>query len=144
MISAVFGILSSRQDPAGTAAYVFERILCPFSQDTHKDAFFHIKNYTPLSKVCQPFAQIPAVKFCIFVALPSFTLVVLCNMTHIFLSLRTFPSHFAFSPIHRRIFTALSHKYAILLLRYLQAFLTVAESVLSIIPIFHDTVTLYI
>ena len=55
-----------------------------------------------------------------------------------------FPSHFAFSPIHRRIFTALSHKYAILLLRYLQAFLTVAESVLSIIPIFHDTVTLYI
>lgn len=113
MISCCVRILSSRQDPAGTAAYVFERILCPFSQDAHKDAFFHIKNYTPLSKVCQPFAQIPAVKFCIFVALPSFTLVVLCNMTHIFLSLRTFSVSFCIfadsPPDFHSTFTQICH-----------------------------------
>ena len=76
--------------PGEQATHNFERILCPFSQNAHKDTLFHIKNYTPLCNRCQPFAQIPAVEKRIFVAMYRFSIGVLCKLTYIFMASHIF------------------------------------------------------
>ena len=128
--------------PGEQATHNFERILCPFSQNAHKDTLFHTKNYTPLCNRCQPFAQIPAVEKRIFVAMYRFSTGVLCKLTYIFMASHIFSVVFLY---FRRFSVCFSQPYhtnmAYCFLRYAQAFLPVAEALLSIFSIFHDMVT---
>lgn len=112
MISAVFASFLHGRIRRAQQLMFLNASFVHFHRTHTRMPFFHIKNYTPLSKVCQPFAQIPAVKFCIFVALPSFTLVVLCNSTT-FSVLRTFSVSFCIfadsPPDFHSTFTQICH-----------------------------------
>lgn len=86
-----------------------------FSQNTHKDTYFHIKNYTPLCNSCQPFAQIQDAKFYIFVALYRLSEAILCILLGFFQIRIQIPFDFNFSPNIPGFFTGLSHGHGILI-----------------------------
>ena len=128
---------------SGAAAKVFR--YSAFSQNAHTESYFHILNYTPLPKKCQPFSQFYPVKFVFFVAMYRFALSVLCTMTYTFAPKSIFSdAFFVFSQspaFFHTPFTEVWHTQLQQFLQYLPCFTTEHRFVLSIFAIFHNMIT---